>query len=411
MYARLSGRIDLQLTLIAVVYFVSMMGMGIVTPYMNLHFARIGLSGSVIGLITAALPLGGIFGPPLIATWADAKGRIGPVIATTMLLAGIVFAGVISVQKPALIIALTFVYGMLIRSVTPLMDAATLQMVTTKRGSFGRLRAWGSLGFMSAALVGGMAATALGVKPMLVAAVGLMIMSGWFGRFFPTVGQRVPTSRNIFSGLRGLSGGALSPNFRRFAAILLLGQVAEATQNTFFAIHMDRLGIAESMTGVAWTFAVTSEVLLLWNMDRLLDRYGVRTVVTAGFVAAALRWGLTAYVTEPLILLAVQALHGLTFGAVYAGTVKFVHLEVPAGSQASGQALITGARAAFAGVIGTTTVGYLSDVWSIPTLYAASSAVAFLAALLMLIVVKEPTHRAGAPADDKTEAPSPRATA
>lgn len=375
--------------MIASVYFFLFMGMGIMNPYLNLHFARIGLSGSMIGLISAVLPLGAIVGPPLAATFADAKGNASRVITLLMVLTGLTISVIVFAQSPWLIIPMVFLYGMAIRSVPPLVDATALQRLAKTQGAYGRLRIWGSLGFAVAASIGGVLASYFGIPLMLGAAVVVFFIAAICGHWFPAteVGQ---APRGIFSGLKGLTDASLGTNFRRFAAVLVVGQIAEVTQYTFFSVHLDRLGISPALMGIAWTFAIVGEVIMLWNIDRLIHRFGVRTMVASGLFGGALRWGVTAFATHPAILLPTQLLHGFTFGAVYTGTVHFVHQEVPKGSQATGQAVLTGARAALAGVIGTSLVGYLSDLWSIATLYAISAVVALLSAVLMITVVKDP---------------------
>lgn len=382
--------IDRQLAAIAAVYLFSNLSTGLVSPYLNLHLARIGLTGAAIGLIGASSPLGGIIGPPLIAFIADSKGRVGPVVSWAMVVAGFMISAVVWVTNPWIIAALVFVFGMSIVSVAPLMDATALTYLGERRNLYGRLRAWGSLGFMLAASAGGLLADRFEIRSLLMFSVALMIGGALFARGLPAGARSKQSGRGLFTALKGFSGSTFDTNFRLFAAIIVFGQMAEATQYTFFAIHVDRLGLPSTIIGISWAVAVSSEVLLLWNMERLLSKFSARTVVIVGFCGAALRWLLTSFITHPTGLIAVQALHGFTFGAVYAGTVQFVYLAVPARGQASGQALIAGLRAAVAGVLATSVAGLLSDIWSIPTLYVGSFAIAATAALCMALFVKDP---------------------
>lgn len=380
---------DSRMIAIASVYFFSFMGMGIFHPFINLHFARIGLSGSMIGLIAAVLPLGGIFGPPLHGTFVDARGRAGKTVATAILAAAAVYAVAISTDIPWVILVAMFLFGMLFRSVPPLVDAAALAHLARSKGSYGRLRLWGSLGFMLAVVSFGFLAQRYGIRPLLGLYVVTSIIAAGCAFKLPET-EQAPVARGLFAGLKGLSGTLFSRNFRRFAGVLVLGQLADVTHNTFFSVYMDQLGLAESVTGLAWAVGVAAEVIVLWHVDRLLDRFGTRAVITFGFACAAVRWVITATVADPAVIIAIQALHGFTFGAVYAGMVRFVALEAPPGSQATGQALITGARAALAGVVGSSLVGVLSDVWSIKSLYVASSVLSLMAAVLLVATVHDP---------------------
>lgn len=388
-------RIDRHFFVIAAVYLLTNMSTGLVSPYLNLHLARIGLTGAAIGLIGAASPLGGIIGPPVVASLSDARGQVGPVVAVAMVVAALMISIVVWVSNPWIIAALIFGFGVSMMSVAPLMDTTALKYLGERRNLYGRLRAWGSLGFMLAASSGGILAARFEIRHLLMFSVILMAGAALFARHLPGSDPAAKTETGMVKGLKGLSRANFNPNFLRFAIIVVFGQMAETTQYTFFAIHIDRLGLESTIIGLAWAVAVTSEVLLLWNMERLLAWLGVRTVVIVGFCGAALRWLLTSFTTDPTALIAIQVLHGLTFGAVYAGTVQFVHLAVPTRSQASGQALLAGGRAAFAGVIATPIIGFLSDIWSIPTLYIGSMLISLTAALCIAFLVKDPTDGAG----------------
>lgn len=387
---RIPVRINPRLVALAAVYFFTYMGMGIYTPYLNLHFVQIGLSGSAIGLIAAVVPLGAMFGPPLIASFVDSRGHAGAAVAALFVTSGAMFSLIIFAATPWLIVPIMFVFGLLHRSIPPLLDATAMEYLSKTQGSYGRLRMWGSAGFMVAAVIVGFLATGFGIRPVLGAFVITAVIAALLARRLPAQARKPDQAQGLLAGLKGLSSASLGTNFHRFAGVLVLGHLADITQHMFFAIHLDRLGIPAYFVGMAWTVAVTSEMIVLWNIDKLMNRFGPRWAVIAGLAAGALRWGLTAITVHPLAIISVQALHGLTFGALYAGMVRFIAMEVPETSRASGQAVITGARAALAGMVGSFLVGTLSDVWSLTTLYAASAGVSVVAAVLMATVVSDP---------------------
>lgn len=373
---------------VAAVYLLSNMSNGFVSPYLNLHLARIGLTGTAIGLVGAAMPLGGILGPPVGAYLADLRGQVASVISQALVVAAVAVAVIVQLDNAWLIAAVVFAYGLALLSVGPMLDATALSLLGKRRNLYGRIRVWGSVGFMLAASTGGLLASRFEIRHLLLAAVGLLLLGAVAARRLPSGQVSEGSSPTVLGGLRGLA--ALNPHFLRFAAIAVFGQMAEATQYTFFAIHVDRLGLPTTVVGLAWAAAVGSEVLLLWNMEPLLARLGPRTVIVIGFCGAALRWLLTSFTTHPVLLVAIQGLHCLTFAAVYVGTVQYIYLALPEEKQVTGQALFAGARAAFAGVAATSVVGFLSDSWSIPGLYIGSTAVSLIAAVAMALFVKDP---------------------
>jgi hypothetical protein len=149
--------------------------------------------------------------------------------------------------------------------------------------------------------------------------------------------------------------------------------------DAFFGIHARRLGHGDDLVGSAWGIGVAAEVAVMLAAPKLLRiARPVSWLVLCG-VAAALRWiGLSA-VVGGAGLMALQTLHGLSFGLWYLALVAFVQARAPEHLRTSVQA----ATFAFIGlgqVVGYVAGGELLEAFGGTALYLAAAVAALLGA-------------------------------
>ena len=87
-----------------------------------------------------------------------------------------------------------------------------------------------------------------------------------------------------------------------------------APYNVFFGVFLRDLGLPPLVWGVAFAVGVTAEMLVLLAFHRMHARVRLDTLLALAFVASALRWAGNATLQAPAALIALQALHGMTFG-------------------------------------------------------------------------------------------------
>ena len=107
-----------------------------------------------------------------------------------------------------------------------------------------------------------------------------------------------------------------------FLVLIIAGsliQASHAVLYSFGSIHWQSLGFGGVAIGSFWAIGVVFEIVVFMWSGRLLHRFGPVGLVALGGSAAIFRWA--AMSTDPglVITLGLQALHALTFGAVYVG--------------------------------------------------------------------------------------------
>ena len=185
---------------------------------------------------------------------------------------------------------------------------------------------------------------------------------------------------------------------------------AHATFYTFGALHWQAQGLSAAWVGTLWAIGVVAEVVLFALSAPVVRRFGPAKLIVAGATASVLRWGVMTFDPPLAVLIPLQLLHALTYGAAHLGAILFITRAVPHKGMGSAQAFYATIAAGLAlGIVGlisqllSARVG--GEVYVVPTVVALIGCVASV----MLLY----GWSAGALwADDAdTEAPSPTAPA
>jgi len=373
------------LTYTRVFYLLYFGAVGCIFPYLNLHYQRIGLTGLQIGILSAipalvvplASPLWGILGDSLNLHRTLLSVAVGGTIIPVLLLSA---SGTMGWLVPV-----TFIYAFFFGPIGPLIDSTALEVAEASQRSYGELRAWGTIGFTASAWALGRIMENSSLKSLFHGYVLFMLGGLVLSRF-------LPPRRQLWRGpmLRGLGILLADRVFVLFLASVFLLSVTVSTVNNFFALYLDAFGASEGFVGLSWAIAALSEVPVMFLSGALLRRLSARGLLIVGFSAYALRWFLYSQITSPEIILLVQLLHGLSFGAYFVAGVVYTDERAPAGLSATAQALFSGTALGVAGIAGGLMGGYLYDRLGVMNLFRLCSLAATFALVLFLFA---PSHR------------------
>ena len=123
-----------------------------------------------------------------------------------------------------------------------------------------------------------------------------------------------------------------------------------ATFYTFGALHWRGQGISAAWVGVLWAIGVAAEILLFAFSNALLRRLGPPALLMIGAAAGVVRWAAMAADPPLAVLVPLQLLHGLTYGATHLGAIHFISRAVPERASGTAQALRDGGGGARAGL-------------------------------------------------------------
>ncbi len=379
-------------------YFLTFAAVGALTPYVYLYLQRLGLSGGEIGLIASMRPLATLLGPSLTVALAARLSAGNRALPLTMALAVIPSALLFGTRGFWGLAAALFLLALFQSPSAALLDDATLRRIEGTNQSYGRVRLWGSLGFICTVYIVGVAAETSGFTAVLSGNLVAIALGAGIAFFAARRGELPAVSARAGSGPFWRSLASAIELSRETPAILwvlgagILARIASFAHTNFFAIYGDQLGMTESVIGAAWVIGVVSEVAIMAAGPGLDKRLDARALFLIGTAAGAIRWAVHAASYSPAVILLVQGLHGLTFGAFHIGAVTLIHQLLPEDRKTEGQSAWA-STAGLSGIIGGYAGGAIYDWAGIRVLFALSAALAAVAAL-MALRVRTPARKA-----------------
>jgi PPP family 3-phenylpropionic acid transporter len=363
-------------------YFTFFGALGIFLPYFSLWLVAHGLTAAQATRVLALTPLMSLVAPPLVGLVADARRARVWLLRLGAVGAGLAFVGFLGVERRAAIYVAVAAFAFCRSPMTSLADATTLDHVRRHGGSYGRLRLWGSVGFLVAAVGGGALLDRAGLRVLLgVGAASMALCAAWtFVMPAPPPVDQVARRRGVIGAWLALLGDG---DWWIFLLAVALGQMATAAYDSAFTLHLGRLGFGGRFIGVAWATGVLAEIALMAVSGRILERVGAARLFALCLATAALRWACLGRVSGGAAILALQPLHGITFGLFWVSAVTLVRRR--------GHAAPTAAQGLFAAALGTGSVvgmnlaGGLLERGGGRLLYGAAACVAAAAAVAAMI--------------------------
>jgi len=340
-------------------------------PYAPGWFRERGLSGLQIGLLVALMPAMSVLSPPLMGMLADALGLRGTIMRVASLGAVVAMGslallslGAAPVSFSALFVAV-FAFNLFRSPLSQLADVAALEYP----GDYGRLRVWGSIGFMIAAPAFG---RWVPLNPAwcipTACAVGLAcaIVTSFL------LPKRAAPPR---SGITGEARALLrNRSFLLLVATAGLGQAAHAAYDLCISMHLSDLGASGTVVGVAWALATAGEIVLMSVSAWLFAKRPASMWFVLSLAVGIGRWLLFAWVDDPNVLLLAQPLHGLTFGVRWVSSLTLLRQFAGEGTMGTAQGLFM-AVFSLGGVVGMLGWGPLFEHFGGSTVFAAAAAV------------------------------------
>lgn len=311
---------------------------GVTAPYLSLYFADRGLSVAQIGVLMTVPQVLRIVGPPFWGWLADRSGERGRLLRASssvivLLAALLVFA---SAERYAALLALVAVLYFMTSAQAPIAEVMALERAAGDFGRYGRMRLWGSVGFIGAVTLIGAALDLAGVRslPIWVTAAALALLAAsWRVGRAPAGGLRVGGVGRMRLRLR-------EPRIQLFFAANSLMILAHMALYVFYSLYLAQLGYSKTAIGLLWALGVLAEIALFRAQSPLFRRWGAAFLLSASIGVAALRFAMIGFSGGwlPVLVLA-QLLHAVTFGLHHSAVMSRLHDWFEPSRQARAQAL------------------------------------------------------------------------
>jgi PPP family 3-phenylpropionic acid transporter len=366
-------------------YFASI---ALINPYAPLWYQSLGFSTLAIGAMASLQAWTRVLAP-YAWSWAGDHWGHGTRRATLVRVASALVLAcacglLLAREYAAVAITMTLLFcanG----AVVPLAEAALAQRLATERGldvaRYGRVRMWGSLGFIVAVLTFGalLQRTGIGAVPICAVLVcAALCVTAWR---LPNGDAAAPGESRAADGApAGVWAALRRPGVPWFFGGVFLTVLAHTSLYAFFSLYLTDLGYDASAVGLLWAVSIGVEVLFFWSQGRWFALWHPHAWLVAAAALSVLRFGAMAlFGRHAAVLVAAQALHAFTFAAQHAACIAVIDRHFPGALRGRGQALYSAIGYGASGVIGGVAGGAISARWGFGAVFGAAAGVALLA--------------------------------
>lgn len=314
---------------------------GMHTPFLPVWLNWRGLSAGEISTVIAAPLFLRVFVSPVVAMAADHSGthrRYLVTLAWSTIVLVLALAASSSFWP-----VLLFAIGLMLcnSTIMPLIETIAVAGVRGRGLDYGQMRLWGSLSFVAANFIGGLAIFAFGGGAgiwLIAFGCVLTVVAGHFlpqdERFEDAIKPALPLWRSS-----ALSDLLSQKQFCLFLVAAGFVMAAHATFFTFGILIWEKQGLSAAWCGTLWAVGVFAEVMLFSLSGRAVGRIGSLRLIALAAVASIVRWAGMAFEPPLAILILLQLLHGATYGACHIGAIHFIHESVARDKQGTAQSL------------------------------------------------------------------------
>lgn len=339
---------------LAVWYFWYFAFIGAFLPYFALYLQSLGFSAGRIAVLMSLGQFMRLLAPLLWSWLADSGGqRVRIVVGATA--AALASFSVVFLTEDflGLLVGLSILHFFWSASL-PLVEALTLGHLAGRTENYGRVRLWGSVGFIL---------TVMGVGLLLdVAPIRSQLWVSWILLAGTLVSALTLTE---VAGHGSHATASIIDVMRQRKVIYLMASAmlmtaAHGTLYVFYSIHLVNQGYGKTVVGLLWTLGVVAEIFIFLWMPRISLRFNLRGILLACFALAVFRFLLIGWaVAFLLILVFAQLLHAVSFGAHHAATVAALNHWFAPGQQARAQALYGSVAYGAGGLGGALLAGWM----------------------------------------------------
>lgn len=362
-------------------YFFYFAFVGAMAPYWGLYLHSLEFNAWQIGVLMSLLQVMRIFAPNVWGHIADRTGKRVAIVQLAAFVCLVAFIGVFWATSFWSLFLVMSLISFFWSASLPLVEATTLSHLKDRTERYGRIRLWGSVGFILVVVGLGAALDHFPVRLVLWVVFGLLIGIVLTARVMPEAEMvrheyvHTPLGRVV-----------RRPEVWALIVAAMLMAAAHGPYYTFFTIHLVETGYSKSLAGWLWALGVVCEIGVFLVMPRVFARVRPETVLLVTLLAAALRFVLIGYLAGNLpVLLFAQLLHALTFGAYHASAMALVHRFFTGKNQARGQALYNSLAFGVGGTFGSLYAGGTWDSLGSTGAFALASGFALIAAFVFAL--------------------------
>jgi len=297
--------------LLGTYYFFYFALIGVYVIFMPKVLLELSYSAVEVGIIYAAAPFMRFLLPFIFRHWVALTPRVY-LLALFLTFVGTLFF-LLTVEHFWLYLSANLLFGAAMGISLPYVE--TIALSSLSKSYYGKVRLWGSLGFMGIALwLGKVLSSAHEALYYLSTMAFLTLLFGaYLIKFDHTSHDNIEEDASF----------SLSKYWAFWVSIFLM-QVGFGGFYNFFTIYETAHGITLEMTSWMWSFGVICEIVMLYFQGPLLQR-NLLNILQFATLVTAFRWLLLYLFPDSVsITFASQSLHAVSFALYHTAAITYV---------------------------------------------------------------------------------------
>lgn len=333
---------------------------GLFTPYWGLYLTSLKFSPIQIGLLLALFQFGRVVSPNIWGWLADRTNKRSQWVRLIAMMGSIFFAYSFFANSFYEILFIMMSMSIFTSSTIPLIESLTLAHLSSGKGNFdySKIRVWGSVGFICAALFMGFGIDFFGIKALLFVLLSVQILIYFQSLRVP---EHVSDIKN--EARRPILNVIKDPQVIAVILGCTLMVSSHGLLYNFYSIYLNTLDYSSMVIGALWAVGVICEILIFLCMPKILKLVDLKQVLLISLILAVARFFLIGTFADNLwVLIFAQTLHAATFGSFHVASVQIIEYFFHTEHHARGQSLYNSITYGVGGVVGGVVGGALIEL-------------------------------------------------
>ena len=329
-------------------------GQAIYNTYLNLYLHQVGFSQSQIGFVVSIstfFVLGAQLFWGVRSDRAKSKNTILEILftfSTVLLLIFYISTQYLFIVGVILLLALFFV------PIPTLQDNLALEHLEKTKWDFGTVRVGGTLGYAFTILVIGFVLKE-NYRSIFLMTAFFTGIAGIAFYFAPSVKGYKKEKKHDYKKI------LQNKKMNLFIGFNVIFMITISYYYSYYPIYFSSIGGDSKYIGFMMFACAIIEVPCLFKANKVVKKWGIEKVLIFSGIITALRWFALYKLTNPILIILVNLLHGIGYTGFSYSLLTFINQNVPQELKATGQTFNALMVTVFSKIIFGFIGGYLSD--------------------------------------------------
>lgn len=359
-------------------YFLLFSIYAIINTYLPIMLRTLGFSTAQIGILLGVIEIAGVCAPFFITRQLDKTGRYGLAMCIFGFDIALLLAPLLRFHSFFVTAICLGIFAVGFKGMVPVLDGFTTKALGRHDAQYGKIRALGSVGFVTVNLLLQLHPLISGKKPVsiiLSVSVGALLfvvllpsVPDLYGLAGVSAGKKFDTETDNEKksvGARALSA-AFPKLFWECLLLIFLAFLGLVPSQRFFSLYVEDYINMEASAGL-WALSAMAEIPLLIISGKLIRRFGKERLLAVCLFSIIVRNCCYIFISGIAGAIVGQLLHSLSFGLFHPLSVLLCALH-SRGNTVTAMAFFTAANGA-AYIIGSMIGGYIIEYMGYPALF------------------------------------------